>query len=254
MGRHRNGARLRAPGGWPARSAGARRAARSQLPGRNQAARIRRSGPPSRAGGLPSRRGARPRRSSLRHAVLHQPQELSGCRGRIRRCAVPPRRLLPRARQQRPVLCVVRRISGLARLHRRRAQSLPRQHLGLHDRLPRQQALAAPARCRSHHQFPVERSVLGQVHRPGPDRRRRPFARRLHRAVDRRREGRPRQVPGLPARVAQQRHGVRNICAASCPSTPALRSWCRTGGSKPCSPWRPASSKPSAWMRPACGS
>ena len=89
MGRHRNGVRLRAPGGLPARSAGARRAARGHLPGRNQAARIRRSGPPSRAGGLPSRRAARPRRCSLRHAVLHQPQELSGCRGRIRRCAVP---------------------------------------------------------------------------------------------------------------------------------------------------------------------
>src|SRR5262249_49563244 len=93
----------------------------------------------------------------------------------------PPRHVLPRARQQRPLLRVVRRVSGWAWLHRGRAQPLPRQHLRLDDCLPREQALATPARYRPQHQLAAERPVLGQVHRRGSVRRRRPFARRLHR-------------------------------------------------------------------------
>src|SRR5215467_6352110 len=56
--------------------------------------------------------------------------------------------------------------------------------------------------------FLLKRPVLGQGDRRGPDRRRRSFARRLHRALGRRREHQSRKVPRLPTRLAQQSDGA----------------------------------------------
>ena len=61
---------LRTGAGMGTGNGGTGRAARGGPSGGHQTARIRRSGPPSRAGSLLSRGGARPRGCALRHAVL----------------------------------------------------------------------------------------------------------------------------------------------------------------------------------------
>src|SRR3954468_1615956 len=66
---------LRTGGGMAASNGGTGCAARGRPSGGHQTARIRRSGPPSRAGGLLSRGGARRRGCALRHAVLRQAQD-----------------------------------------------------------------------------------------------------------------------------------------------------------------------------------
>ena len=62
----------------------------------------------------------------------------------------------------------------------------------------------ASGRYQTRHRLPAQRSRLEQICRCLPHRRRRPQPRRLHGALARPRQGQSRQVPHLPAGVAQQ--------------------------------------------------
>src|SRR5262245_14984114 len=159
---------LHAAGGFSRCDARTKPARRRYLSGRDPRDRIHRPArrrPPSGAERVLSRRDPRAARPRVCHAVLHQAQPLQGRRAGVGHLEASARHVLPRARQQRPLLRLVRRVSGWAWLHRSRAQPLPRQHVRLDDRLPREQALATPARHRPQHQLAAERPVLGQVHR-----------------------------------------------------------------------------------------
>src|SRR5262249_50721244 len=74
--------------------------------------------------------------------------------------------------------------------------------------LSREQALATAARHQPHRQLSAARSILEALERAKADRRCRPFARRLHGAVGRRRKNQSGKISRVPARLAQQSDGA----------------------------------------------
>ena len=80
---------------------------------------------------------------------------------RARRRQAPADHAVAWARLQPAAICLVRASSCRARLYRRRALSLPRQHLRRDHRLSRQQALATAGRYLPHHHRSARRSRHG---------------------------------------------------------------------------------------------
>ena len=89
--------------------------------------------------------------------------------------------------------------------------------------------------------FLLRDASLEPADRPGADRHRRPFAGRLHVAVDRRRPGECREVPRVPDRMAQQPHAARTSPPRAGDRSCAPRSTCATSVSRLPSPWPRAS-------------
>ena len=156
---------------------------------------------------------------AIQAAILHQSRSLQG----------RPARSVPATRHPLVMLSHGRGTNALqyawfaqnsrrARLCRRRDRSLPRQQLRLDHRLSRQQAVAASGRHLPDHHRPARRSRLRQAidadrigvagHSQGG----------FTVAVARGRRGEPREVPRLPAGVAEQPHGAGQYLARSCRS------------------------------------
>ena len=140
-----------------------------------------------------------------RPPLLHQSASLQG--RRAGRGPPPSGDAFAWARLEPAAICLVRRDAREPGLHRRRALSLSGQHLRPEHRLPLQQDLAAATRHLVGNRLSAEGQGVGQGDRRGEDRRRRSFAGRLHLALDRRRQGRCRQIPRLPAGLEEQSAG-----------------------------------------------